>query len=38
MNRGAWWAAIHGVPKSWAQLNDQHFHFLSEIVMAPGFF
>ena len=22
MDRGAWWATIHGVAKSWAQLSD----------------
>ena len=22
MNRGAWWAAVHGVAKSWTQLNN----------------
>ena len=22
MDRGAWWATIHGVPKSWTRLND----------------
>ena len=22
MNRGAWWAAVHGVEKSWARLSD----------------
>ena len=22
MDRGAWWAAVHGVTKSWAQLSD----------------
>ena len=22
MDRGAWWAAVHGVPESWTQLND----------------
>ena len=22
MDRGAWWAAVHGVPKSWARLSD----------------
>ena len=21
-DRGAWWAAVHGVAKSWAQLSD----------------
>ena len=22
MDRGAWWARVHGVPKSWARLRD----------------
>ena len=22
MDRGAWWATVHGVAKSWTQLND----------------
>ena len=25
MDRGAWWAAVHGVAKSWTQLSDKHF-------------
>ena len=24
MDRGAWWAAVHGVAKSWARLSDWH--------------
>ena len=24
MDRGAWWAAVHGVTKSWARLSDSH--------------
>ena len=24
MDRGAWWATVHGVAKSWTQLRDQH--------------
>ena len=27
MDRGAWWATVQGVPKSWTQLSRQHFHF-----------
>ena len=26
MDRGAWWAAVHGVTKSRARLSDQHLH------------
>ena len=29
MGRGAWWATIHGVTKSWTKLSDQHFHTFS---------
>ena len=27
MNRGSWWATIHGVTKSWTQLS-KHAHYL----------
>ena len=34
MDRGAWWAAVHGVAKSWTQLTDFtftfHFHALEK--------
>ena len=34
MNRGAWWAAVHGVSKSWTWLSDFtftfHFHALEK--------
>ena len=34
MDRGAWWAAVHGVTKSWARLSDFtftfHFHALEK--------
>ena len=34
MDGGTWWAAVHGVPKSWAQLSDFtftfHFHALEK--------
>ena len=41
MDGGAWWAAVHGVAKSWTQLSDFtftfHFHFsLSCIVGGNG--
>ena len=26
MDRGAWWATVHGVTESWTQLSDGHFH------------
>ena len=28
MDRGAWWAAVHGVAKSWTQLSDFTFTYL----------
>ena len=34
MDRGAWWAAVHGVTTSWTQLSDFtftfHFHALGK--------
>ena len=34
MDRGAWWAPVHGVTKSWTRLNDFsftfHFHALEK--------
>ena len=27
MDRGAWWAAVHGVAKSWTRLRDFTFTF-----------
>ena len=27
MDGGAWWAAVHGAPKSWTQLSDFTFTF-----------
>ena len=26
MNRGAWWATVYGVTKSWTRLSDSHTH------------
>ena len=28
MDGGAWWAAVHGVAKSWTQLSDFTFTFM----------
>ena len=28
MDRGAWYASVHGVTKSWTRLSDFHCHFL----------
>ena len=33
MDRGAWWAGIHGVTKSQTPLN-MHAHFLTEIKFS----
>ena len=27
MDRGAWWAAVHGITKSWTRLSDFTFTF-----------
>ena len=27
MDRGAWWATVHGTAKSGTGLRDSHFHF-----------
>ena len=27
MDGGAWWAAVHGVMKSWTLMERLHFHF-----------
>ena len=38
MDRGAWWAAVHGVSKSWTRLSDFtftfHFHALEKEMAA----
>ena len=40
MDGGAWWAAVHGVPKSWTRLSDFtfifHFHALEKEMAAPS--
>ena len=34
MDRGAWWATVHGVQKKWTRLNDlEHGHSCQQ---APG--
>ena len=42
MDGGAWWAAVHGVAKSWTRLSDftftLHFHVLEkEMQPTPVF-
>ena len=34
IDRGAWWATVHGVIKSWIRLNDFHSltHFLYTLL------
>ena len=27
MDRGDWWATVHGVAKSWTGPSEKHFHF-----------
>ena len=34
MDRGAWQATVHGVAKSWRQLND--FHFTSNLMQSKA--
>ena len=39
MDRGAWWATVHGVAKSGTRLSDFHFHFTKDIklVIVPSY-
>ena len=38
MDGGAWWAAVHGVPKSWTQLSDFTFtHWRRKWQPTPVF-
>ena len=32
MDRGAWWAAVHGVTKSWTRLSDFPFTFQFHVL------
>ena len=32
MDRGAWWAIVHGVTKSWTQLSDFHSPLYKDCV------
>ena len=40
MDGGAWWAAVHGVAKSWTRLSDFtftfHFHVLEKEMATPS--
>ena len=33
MDRGAWWAIVHGVTKNRTQLRNFHFHFTFTLIM-----
>ena len=37
MDRGTWWATVHGVAKSWTRLKQlsMHTHFFNEERMVP---
>ena len=37
MDRGTWWAAIHGVAKSWTRLSDFTFTSALEKEMATHY-
>ena len=38
MDRGAWWATVHGVTKSQTRVSDEHFHLhIANTVMVTGF-
>ena len=32
MDRGAWWAAVHGVIKSWTRLSIEHTHSVRGLI------
>ena len=42
MDGGAWWAAVHGVTKSWTRLNNFtftfHFHALEKEMATHSMF
>ena len=38
MDRGAWWATVHGVTKSWTWLSKHHFHFPVTDSQAGGLY
>ena len=35
INRGAWWATVHGVTKSQIQLSDFHFGYTILVTTCP---
>ena len=36
MDRGAWWATVHGIAKSWIELGDFTFTFL--LLLSSAYF
>ena len=36
LDKGAWWATVHGVSKSPTRLRDLHFHFYSLLLKWPN--
>ena len=36
MDRGAWWATVHGVAKSWTQLMQKYCIFFVECVLMTA--
>ena len=36
MDRGAWWATVHGVSKSWTRLSSFHFLDFLDLTGAQG--
>ena len=37
MDRGAWRATVHGIPKSWTQLSDFPFFTSTKVKYTPTF-
>ena len=37
MDRGAWWAVVHGITKSLTELSDFHFHSLPRASELPTY-
>ena len=37
MDRGAWWATVHGITKSWTRLSTQHTIFNSHSYVIVNF-
>ena len=35
MDRGAWWATLHGITKSWTQLSD-NIHTHNYLIHSPA--